>query len=196
MTITNGYATTAQIKNALRRPSSDGSKYDSLFEQLIEEASRYIDEYTARIFYSKTVTNELFDRYAMSASGIYISYSGDKMVFPGSIVSVSSISEDGTTLTVDDDYVIYHRQGYIYRGGWTGTRKHTANEYGIKVSATFGESTVPKDIEAICIDIVKIRSGLDTRTVVQFGETVTAEIGEQIPSHIKKALDRWRRAYV
>lgn len=55
MAITNGYATLAQLKSALRIPSSD-TQDDSLLEMAIESASRQIDSHTERYFYSGSAT--------------------------------------------------------------------------------------------------------------------------------------------
>jgi len=49
MAITNGYATLAEVKAALRIPSADTID-DALLETAIESASRMIDGYTARTF--------------------------------------------------------------------------------------------------------------------------------------------------
>lgn len=51
--ITNGYATLQQVKDALR--ITDGVD-DSLIEMSIEAASREIDSYCQRVFYSTTAT--------------------------------------------------------------------------------------------------------------------------------------------
>lgn len=51
MAITNGYATLAEVKGALRIPESD-TLDDTLIETAIEAASREIDGYTERSFYN------------------------------------------------------------------------------------------------------------------------------------------------
>ena len=50
MAITNGYATLAQVKAALRIPADD-TVDDTLLEMAIESGSRAIDGYTNRSFY-------------------------------------------------------------------------------------------------------------------------------------------------
>lgn len=55
MAITNGYATLADIKAALRIPSADTID-DALLETSIESASRQIDGYCERVFYSTSAT--------------------------------------------------------------------------------------------------------------------------------------------
>ena len=51
--ITNGYATIQQVKDALRVTDAID---DSLIELSIEAASREIDAYCRRVFYSTTAT--------------------------------------------------------------------------------------------------------------------------------------------
>jgi len=55
MTITNGYATRDDIKNALRIPLSD-TQDDDLIDVAVEAASREIDGYCERVFYSTSGT--------------------------------------------------------------------------------------------------------------------------------------------
>lgn len=55
MAITNGYATLAQLKSALRIPTAD-TVDDALLETSIEAASRVIDGACERIFYSVSGT--------------------------------------------------------------------------------------------------------------------------------------------
>jgi len=55
MPITNGYATLAELKAVMRIPSSD-TVDDSLLETSIEAASRQLDGFCERVFYSTTAT--------------------------------------------------------------------------------------------------------------------------------------------
>jgi hypothetical protein len=57
--INNGYATLAEVKAALRIPSAD-TVDDSLLEYAIEAASRAIDTYTGRQFYSVGTATRIF----------------------------------------------------------------------------------------------------------------------------------------
>ena len=51
MAITNGYCTLAEVKAALRIPNAD-TVDDSLLETAVESASRLVDGYANRNFYS------------------------------------------------------------------------------------------------------------------------------------------------
>jgi hypothetical protein len=55
MAITNGYATLAELKAVMRIPSAD-TVDDSLLETSIEAASRQLDGYCERVFYSTAGT--------------------------------------------------------------------------------------------------------------------------------------------
>jgi hypothetical protein len=59
MAITNGYATLAEVKGALRIPQAD-TLDDTLLETVIEAASREIDGYTERSFYNAGTAVRLF----------------------------------------------------------------------------------------------------------------------------------------
>lgn len=192
MTITNGYCTLKQVKDALKRPSSDGTTYDALLERCINNASRKIDKFCDRIFYQNTITDELFDRHADSENGLYIDHDGTKLVFPGEIISVTSVTNDNTTLTENTDYFVYKKQGFIERpSGFTSDRKSSTT--GVKVTASYGASTVPDEIEYICIELAKIFTGLDTRLVQGANGEFTVEMGNRIPKHLQNDLKFWRR---
>ena len=55
MAITNGYCTRDDVKNALRIPLAD-TQDDDLIDVAVESASREIDGYCERVFYSTTAT--------------------------------------------------------------------------------------------------------------------------------------------
>lgn len=59
MAITNGYATLAEVKSYLRIPESDTID-DAAIESAINAASREIDSYTERVFYSVGTATRTF----------------------------------------------------------------------------------------------------------------------------------------
>jgi hypothetical protein len=59
MAITNGYATLADVKLAARIPTSDTID-DALLELSIESASREIDSYTERVFFSSSPQSRVY----------------------------------------------------------------------------------------------------------------------------------------
>jgi hypothetical protein len=88
MAITNGYATLAEVKAALRIPTAD-TVDDTLLEIAIESASRAIDSYTSRHFYS-----------AGTASRIFVADSNHYLV----IDDASSITEVATADDLDANF--------------------------------------------------------------------------------------------
>ena len=88
MAITNGYATLAEVKAALRIPSAD-TVDDTLLEYAIEAASRAIDTYTGRHFYS-----------AGTATRIFVADSNQYLV----IDDASSITQVATADDLDSNF--------------------------------------------------------------------------------------------
>lgn len=136
MAITNGYCTLSELKSRL---DILGDSYDAILEQNIEAASRKIDGYCGRHFYSATETH------------YYQSERWDE-VDTDDIVSVSSLTtdEDGsrtyaTTWGALDfelgpgDSAPYTR---IYATP-TGAYAFPFERRSIRVAGTFGWSAVP-----------------------------------------------------
>jgi hypothetical protein len=85
MAITNGYCTLADLKAALRVQDSID---DSLLELAIESASREIDGYTERVFYSTSGTR------IYAPNNVYLVQTDD-------IISVTSVKTSTDGLTFD-----------------------------------------------------------------------------------------------
>jgi hypothetical protein len=198
MPIVNGYCTQEQLLNALRRDTKETVYFD-LLEDCVNRASRDIDRYTGRIFYTKSIASELFDSYAWSDNELCIDQhsSNRKILFPSPIISVTSVIEDNITLTDGDDYYIYKKQGYIEKSGeWTTNRKSSSNNTGIVITASFGYASTPPEIENICIELAKVYSGLDSRIITNEKGMAEAQLGTKIPRWIQERLKWWRRLSV
>jgi len=85
MAVTNGYCTLADLKAALR---INDSMDDTLMELAIESASREIDGYTERVFYSTSATR------IYAPQNIYLVETDD-------IISVTSVKTSTDGLTFD-----------------------------------------------------------------------------------------------
>ena len=104
MAITNGYATLAQVKAALRITDSVD---DSLLEMAIESASRAIDQYTARNFYNAGTAV----RYYAPSDSLNVEI--DDMI---SLVSLQTMSDDEQvydTTWASDDYQLEPLNGIV-----------------------------------------------------------------------------------
>lgn len=153
MTITNGYCTLAEIKEA-ERLNIAVSTYDTALEGVIEAVSRAIDLETSRFFWVDT--NDV-TRYFTAHS--------DKYVLIGDWVSITTLSTDNsgdrsyTEWTVDTEYELwpydanadgkpYMRVDVAPQGG---KRFYTGISKSLKLVGKRGWPAVPKPIKEACI---------------------------------------------
>ena len=155
MAITNGYATLADVKSALRITDAVD---DSLIELSIEAASREIDGYCQRAFYPTTGTR-VFD-----TTNAFLTETDD-------IVSVTTLktSDDGTTYDTTwavTDFQLEPLNGvtgglaqpytrvraigdYLFPR-WSVTGTYT-NFAGVQIVGVFGWASVPTAVKQACI---------------------------------------------
>lgn len=151
MALTNAYATLAQVKAALRITDSVD---DDLLEIAINTASRDIDGYCQRFFYSLAGQTRIY-----SPADSY-------NVFTDDIVSVSSLKTssdaDGTfdTTWTSTDYQIEPLNGWSGGLPWPGTSIRAVGDFlfpmdneeaTVQVVGTFGWSSVPSAVVQACI---------------------------------------------
>lgn len=149
MAITNGYATLAQVKAAMR---INDSVDDDLIETAIESASRQIDGHCQRRFYST------------SATRVYVP--NDSFVTEiDDLVSLTTLktTSDGDgfdTTWAAGDYQLEPLNGIA--GGLDVSYTHIRavgdylfpiiqGEATVQVTGTFGWASVPTDVEQACI---------------------------------------------
>lgn len=154
MAITNGYATLAEVKAALRLTDSVD---DTLLERAIESASRRIDGYCGRWFYKTSST----------AVNIY-PINEYLVAFPDDVSSTSltikiDTNANGTyvtTLTQGVDYILEPTdaalRGYPYTharmvGGQTFPLEVTPSFPTVQVTALWGWDAVPADVNQACV---------------------------------------------
>ena len=147
--ITNGYATIQQVKDALRVTDAID---DSLIELSIEAASREIDAYCQRVFYSTTATRT----YTPDSSFLC---SIDDLVSLTSLKTSTNTSWDTTWGA--SDYQLEPTNGIS--GGLTQPYNRiravnlftfpvlTVPEVTVQVTGVFGWSAVPMDVRIACI---------------------------------------------
>lgn len=145
--ITNGYATIQQVKDALRVTDAID---DSLIELSIEAASREIDAYCQRVFYSTTAT-----RTYKTDSNFLCEI--DDLVSLTTLKTSTNTSWDTTWGA--SDYQLEPTNGIS--GGLTQpfTRIRAINtlvfpilpEVTVQVAGMFGWSAVPMDVRIACI---------------------------------------------
>jgi len=195
LTLDRPYCTLDDVKNMLRRVT-DSSK-DELLRDAINWASRKIDSLTQRTFYKTTWTD-----YYLSENGQHEVLDDTIFLSVYPILSITELVEDGTTLTINDDFFVDYQSGIITKadGGEWSTEPR-----GIKISGTFGYETaddetpsddLPGDINLHCIDIAKRKSGLFHKELQAIDGSTNEIEDESIPAGIVKELKLYRkRAY-
>lgn len=202
MAISNGYATLAQIKSALRIPSADATD-DALLEMAVESASRLIDAYCSRNFiYGGTAATT---RY-YHADDPYVVQIDDAR----SITQVqTSSSEDGI---YDVTWDLTPHTGDIqpeplndYVGGltWPYTRLRAIGDYvfpvdretTVKVTAVYGWPTVPVTVAQACVlqssrIFTRLQSPLG---VAGFGDMGIMRVSRGLDPDVAQLIEGYRR---
>lgn len=167
------YLTVAELKPYLRHER--GSVDDALLSSILDTVSASIDAYCGRSFVAYGGGGATARSYAPT---------GTTVLFVHDCTTVSSITEDGTTLSstywqaepvnsLDDGgaTVPYHRIRRIDGMAWTQTSAYPGKA-SISVTATWGWSAVPSRVKDACRIMAKdladqqnVRGGL-----IDFGE--------------------------
>ena len=152
MAITNGYTSLTEVKAALRITDTID---DSLLEMAIESASRLLDSYTARSFYTQG-----------SATARYFAADNDFICQIDDATSITEIatdfSADGSydTIWATTDYELLPLNGRIdglavpfngIRAIQDFTFPYLNGEGLVKVTAVWGWAAVPIAIKQACI---------------------------------------------
>lgn len=154
MAITNGYATLAEVKAALRLTDSVD---DTLLERAVESASRRIDGYCGRWFYKTSATavniypiNEYLVAFPDDVSNTSITIK----------IDTNANGTYATTLTQGVDYILEPTdaalRGYPYTharmvGGQTFPLEVTPSFPTVQVTAQWGWNAVPSDVNQACV---------------------------------------------
>jgi hypothetical protein len=193
MAITNGYASLADVKAALRITDSVD---DSLLEMAIESASRLIDGYTYRYFYNAgTATRDFV------ASDSYLTIIDDLI----------SLSELKTTDEIGSEYVTWGSADYQLRpvnGKQDGlnvpytsilsTDDLLFNILGeqalVRVTGVWGWSAVPIAIkQATIIQSSRIYKRLDSPLgVAGFGDLGAIRVGRSLDPDVEQLVMPYR----
>lgn len=194
MAITNGYATLAQVKAALRITDSVD---DSLLEMAIESASRAIDEYTNRNFYN---AGTAIRYYAPSDS---LNVDIDDLI---SLTTLATMSDDeqvyDTTWTATD-YQLEPLNGIVdgiaqpynhIRAVGDYTFLTLDGEATIKVTGVWGWATTPIQVtQATVIQASRIYKRLDSPLGIISGELGSMRIGSRLDPDVAQLIDGLRK---
>lgn len=158
MAITNGYTTLAVLKSAMRIPSADTTD-DALLEMAIESASRQIDGYCERVFYSTAGQTRVYrptDSFVTEIDDLVslttLKTSSDGKTFDTTWQSsdyqleplngiAGGITSPATQIRAIGDYVFPL---------WTSNNVNSG-EATVQVTGTFGWSAVPTAIKQATI---------------------------------------------
>lgn len=194
MAISNGYATLAEVKSALRITDTID---DSLLEMAIESASRLLDSYTARSFYN-----------AGTASRYYAA-TNDYQTDIDDAVSISEVatdfSADGTydTIWQASDYEVLPLNGRVDGlpvpyNGLRAIGDYTFPIYNgeglVKVTGVWGWSAIPIAIkQATIIQASRIFKRLDSPLgVLSSPDLGFIRVGSRLDPDVAQLVDPYR----
>jgi hypothetical protein len=200
--ISNGYATLAQIKSALRIASGDATD-DALLEMAVESASRLIDAYCGRNFIN---------------AGTVTRYYNTENPYVVQIDDARSISQVQTSTGLDGVYDTTWTIGTAggqgdaqpepindYLGGvvWPFTRIRAIGDYSfptgpensIKVRAVFGWPNIPVTVtQATILQSSRIFSRLQSPLgVAGFGDMGIMRVSRGLDPDVVQLVEGYRR---
>jgi hypothetical protein len=197
MAITNGYATLAQVKAALRIPSSDTID-DALLEMAIESGSRAIDGYTNRNFYSSGTVVRV---YAPSSS--YVTEIDDLI----SLTTLRSASDDDSGFDItfaSTDFQLEPLNGNVDGQPTPFTQIRAIGDYlfnqfegeaTVQVTGVFGFATVPIAVrQATVIQSSRIYKRLDSPLgVAGISDIGIMRVSSRLDPDVAQLVDPLRR---
>lgn len=194
MAITNGYATLAQVKAALRITDSVD---DTLLEMNIEAASRAIDEYTNRNFYNAGTAV----RYYAPSDSLNVDI--DDLISLTSLETMSDDEPNYDTTWGSDDYQLEPLNGIAdgiaqpynhIRAVGDYTFLTLGNEATIKVTGVWGWATTPIQVtQATVIQASRIYKRLDSPLGIISGELGSMRIGSRLDPDVAQLIDALRK---
>ena len=196
MAITNGYATLAQVKAAMRITDNID---DTLIEMAVESASRAIDGFAMRSFYSSGTATRYY-----AADDSYVVQTDD--IAGTAITLQTSSAGDGifdTTWAVID-YQLEPNNGYTDGLSVPYTRIRAVENYLfpveveqalVKVTAVFGWPAVPIAITQACvIQSSRLFKRLDSPLgVAGFGDMGAVRVSRYLDPDVEQLIAPYRK---
>ena len=199
MPITNGYATLTELKASMGIPSAD-TVDDTMLEIAIESASRAIDSYTNRNFYSSGTAT----RYYAPTSNMVCET--DDIV---SLVHLKTMdSTDLFTITwAATDYQLEPLNGIVDGMPTPYTRIRAIGDYlfepldgqaTVEVRAVFGYTSTPISIRQACIlQASRIMKRNDSPLgVAGFGDLGVVRVSSRLDPDVAQLIDSYRKIKV
>ena len=204
--ITNGYCTLAQVKAALRISDTVD---DTLLETSVESASRLIDGYCNRSFYSQGTATRIYtarDPYFCMVDDFTSIISLKSSVLTPGTFEISWNLPGGTATPVDVQ--LEPLNAVIEATPWSYDRLRAVGRcffptlttnYGtqalVQVTAVFGWSAIPKVVEqATIIQASRLFKRLDSPLgVAGFGEMGVMRVSRAIDPDVAMLVDPYRK---
>ena len=196
MAITNGYASLTEVKAALRITDTVD---DSLLEMAVESASRLIDGYAARIFYSAGTAT----RYFVAQDDFNVEVDD---LANGTVTITTAQDADGVfdTTWAAGDYQLEPLNGVLDGMAWPYTNIRavgtylwpiTGGEALIKVQGTFGWPATPIAIKQACIiQASRIFKRLDSPLgIAGWGDMGAIRVSSQLDPDVAQLVMPYRR---
>lgn len=196
MSISNGYATLTEIKSALRITDTLD---DSLLEMAIESASRLIDGYANRSFYSAGTATRYF-----VANDSFLTVIDDLVTLTS--LETSSDGDGFDTTWTSNDYQLEPLNGYVdgLQTPYTEIRAVgdflfpiIGEEALVKIVGTWGYSSIPITIKQACIlQASRIYKRLDSPLgVAGFGDLGVIRVSSRLDPDVAQLVDPYRKVY-
>ena len=197
MAITNGYCTLAQVKAGLRITDSVD---DTLLEMAVESASRAIDSYCNRVFYS---TGTAVVRY-YSPQDSYLCDIDDLVSLTSLYTNSDETQSSYNILWTSEDRQLEPLNGLADGQPTPFTRIRAIGDYtfqtlngeaSVKVTGVFGYSAVPIAItQATVIQASRIYKRLDSPLgVAGFGDIGVMRVSNRLDPDVAQLVDPLRR---
>jgi hypothetical protein len=196
LAITNGYASLAEVKAALRITDSID---DSLLEMAVESASRLIDGFAARQFYSSGSAV----RYFVAQDDFVVEVDD---LANGTVVIQTAQDADGVFDTTwgTDDYQLEPLNAVLDGIAWPYNQIRAVGDYLwpisggealIKVTGTYGWPYVPIAIkQATIIQASRIYKRLDSPMgIVGFGDMGAIRVSNQLDPDVAQLVMPYKR---
>lgn len=196
MAITNGYASLNEVKSALRITDAVD---DSILEMAIESASRLIDGYANRQFYSIGTAI----RYFVAEDDFVVQVDD---LANGTVTVKSANNADGVYDTTwgTDDYQLEPLNGFLDGQTWPYTQIRAIGDYLwpisggealIQITGNWGWPAVPIAIKQACIiQASRIYKRLDSPLgVAGFGDLGAIRVTRDIDPDVAQLVAPYRR---
>ena len=196
MAITNGYASLNETKSALRITDSVD---DSLLEMAIESASRLIDGYAGRQFFSSGTATRYY-----TADDDFVCEIDD--ISSSNITLITAMDADAVfdTTWATTDYQLEPLNAVLDGQAWPYTRIRAVGDYLwpisggealVKLTAVFGWPAVPIAIkQATIIQASRIFKRLDSPLgVAGFGDLGVMRVSSSLDPDVQQLVAAYRR---